>query len=116
MRAAYGLPKRKFAEGSLEELLINERRSVGRAVADLRRAIFCGFFALAVVTAGVGTTWYGARPGSPGVQITDVKGKVSCGPLIALDSRSMEIRVNGLAKKVPMRDVLAVKAVDECRP
>ncbi|MFE6058215.1 hypothetical protein [Streptomyces sp. NPDC056431] len=114
MRAAFGLPRRRVADASLEELLTRERLTVRRAVRDLRRAIAAGFLALAVVTAGIGLTWYGPRPGEPGVQIVQTDGSVLCGTLVGMDAKGMRLRVKAVERKVPTARIASAKSVASC--
>ncbi|CAM5265402.1 hypothetical protein [Streptomyces tanashiensis] len=114
MRAAFGLPRRRVADASLEELLTRERLTVRRAVRDLRRAIAAGFLALAVVTAGIGLTWYGPRPGEPGVQIVLTDGSALCGTLVGMDAKGLRIRVKEVERRVPSGRVGSAKSVPSC--
>ncbi|MEU4279348.1 hypothetical protein ACFY8X_16555 [Streptomyces tanashiensis] len=114
MRAAFGLPRRRVADASLEELLTRERLTVRRAVRDLRRAIAAGFLALAVVTAGIGLTWYGPRPGEPGVQLVLTDGSALCGTLVGMDAKGLRIRVKEVERRVPSGRVGSAKSVPSC--
>ncbi|MEV7569654.1 hypothetical protein [Streptomyces tanashiensis] len=114
MRAAFGLPRRRVADASLEELLTRERLTVRRAVRDLRRAIAAGFLALAVVTTGIGLTWYGPRPGEPGVQIVLTDGSALCGTLVGMDAKGLRIRVKDVERRVPSGRVGSAKSVPSC--
>ncbi|WP_050514136.1 MULTISPECIES: hypothetical protein [Streptomyces] len=114
MRAAFGLPRRRLADASLEELLTRERLTVRQAVRDLRRAIAAGFLALALVTAGVGLTWYGPRPGMPGVRVVETDGSVLCGTLVGVDAKVMRLRVDGVERRVPVGRVGSAKSVEDC--
>ncbi|MER5974319.1 hypothetical protein ABT112_32205 [Streptomyces sp. NPDC002055] len=115
MRAAFGLPRRRVAESSLEELLTRQRLSVRRAVTDLRRAIVAGFTALAVVAAGVGLTWYGSRADKAGFRVVDTRGTVLCGPLVRWDAKKgVRVRVQGVERNVPMPRVASAKPVKSC--
>ncbi|WP_369147199.1 hypothetical protein [Streptomyces sp. R44] len=114
MRAAFGLPRRRVADASLEELLTRERLTVRRAVRDLRRAIAAGFLALAVVTAGIGLTWYGPRPGEPGVQIVQTDGTVLCGTLVGIDAKGARLRVKDVERPVPSGRIGSAKSVPSC--
>ncbi|MER8031001.1 hypothetical protein ABTZ78_18815 [Streptomyces bauhiniae] len=110
MRAAFGLPQRRATEASLEELLSRQRLSTRQAVTDLRRAIGAGFLALALVTSGVGLTWYGPRAGKPGVRVVEDDGSVLCGALVAVGTQGMRLRVEGVERWVPLRRISSVKS------
>ncbi|MGW8763069.1 hypothetical protein ACWGN5_11290 [Streptomyces sp. NPDC055815] len=114
MRAAFGLPRRRAADASLEELLTRERLTVRQAVRDLRRAIAAGFLALAVVTAGIGLTWYGPRPGEPGVRIVQTDGTVLCGTLLGMDAKGVRLRVKGVERPVPSGRIDSATSVPSC--
>ncbi|KQX55790.1 MULTISPECIES: hypothetical protein [unclassified Streptomyces] len=114
MRAAFGLPRRRVADASLEELLTRERLTVRRAVRDLRRAVVAGFLALAMVTAGIGLTWYGPRPGNPGVLIVQTDGSVLCGTLTGLDAKGARLRVKDVERRVPSGRIGSAKSVESC--
>ncbi|MBB4714568.1 hypothetical protein ACIQNT_25570 [Streptomyces luteogriseus] len=110
MRAAFGLPRRRFAEASLEELLTRQRLSTREAVRDLRLAIGAGFLALALVTTGIGLTWYGPRAGKPGVRIVEKDGSTLCGALVGVDAQGVRLRVGGAERRVPMQRLESVKS------
>ncbi|MDV9188689.1 hypothetical protein R6L23_10755 [Streptomyces sp. SR27] len=114
MRAAFGLPRRRVAGASLEELLTRERLTVRRAVRDLRRAIVAGFLALAMVTAGIGLTWYGPRPGNPGVLIVQTDGSVLCGTLTGIDAKGVRLRVKDVERRLPSARIGSAKSVESC--
>ncbi|MGW5277534.1 hypothetical protein ACWEQP_34430 [Streptomyces sp. NPDC004044] len=114
MRAAFGLPRRRLADASLKELLTRERLTVRQAVRDLRRAIVAGFLALAVVTAGVGLTWYGPRSGKPGVRVVEIDGSMLCGTLVGVDAKEVRLRVNGVERRLPVGRVGFAKSVGSC--
>ncbi|GGV22090.1 hypothetical protein GCM10010260_72880 [Streptomyces filipinensis] len=114
MRAAFGMPKRRVADASLEELLTRERLTTRRAVRDLHRAIAAGFLALAMVAAGIGLTWYGPRPGDPGVQIVRTDGSTLCGTLVGVDAKGMRLRVKGVERRVPSALIASAKSAASC--
>ncbi|MEU7963546.1 hypothetical protein AB0D09_08785 [Streptomyces sp. NPDC049097] len=114
MRAAFGLPRPRLAEASLEDLLTRQRFSVRAAVGDLRRAVGAGFLALALVTAGIGLTWYGPREGKPGVRVVETDGSVLCGALVRVDAKEVRLRIDGVEHRVSVGSLGSVKSVGSC--
>ncbi|MCZ0978631.1 hypothetical protein O1L60_03680 [Streptomyces diastatochromogenes] len=113
MRAAFGLPRRRVADASLEELLTRERLTVRRAARDLQRAVAAGFLALAVVTAGIGLTWYGPGPGT-GVRVVLTDGSALCGTLVGMDAKGLRLRVEDVERRVPSGRIGSAKSVPSC--
>ncbi|MEU5683527.1 hypothetical protein [Streptomyces venezuelae] len=112
MRAAFGMPRRRLAEASLEELLVRQRTVTRRAVTDLRRAIVAGFTALAAVTAAVGLTWYGERVAAPGFRVVETSGTARCGELLSMDEKFVRIRVSGAEeRRIQLSRVVSAKPV-----
>lgn len=67
-----------------------------------------------MVTAGIGLTWYGPRPGEPGVQIVLTDGSALCGTLVGMDAKGLRIRVKEVERRVPSGRVGSAKSVPSC--
>ncbi|CAM5550634.1 putative protein OS=Streptomyces rimosus subsp. rimosus (strain ATCC / DSM 40260/ JCM 4667 / NRRL 2234) OX=1265868 GN=SRIM_039300 PE=4 SV=1 [Streptomyces rimosus subsp. rimosus] len=104
MRAAFGLPRRRLADASLEELLTRERLTVRRRIRDLRRAIARrgSWHWRWSPRRMVSHSWYGPRPGKPGVRGVETDGSVLCGTLVGVDAKVVRLRVDGVERRVPV--------------
>jgi hypothetical protein len=58
MRAAYGFPRRRLAEASVDDLIVRQSNRLRQACRDLRLAVVLAYLSLAMMVGALGITWF----------------------------------------------------------
>ena len=113
MRAAFGMPR-----------VFVLRRNTGppgydlplaaRATVDLRRAVYCTYLTLGLLTAGVALTWYGPLSPPAFVSVTSIEGIHVCGSLVSADNHQLIVKTGSQQTVMPTSELRVMTLKPSC--
>jgi hypothetical protein len=112
LRAANGRPA-VVAVSDLAPGPIAEHHEAQASTHALRRGIALSLACAALLTAAVGTTWYGPARERPQVELTTDAGAV-CGSVIRIESGRVVLRTTVGERMVELTGLESMRAVDSC--
>lgn len=112
LRAANGRPA-VVAVSDLAPGPIAEHHEAQASTHALRRGIALSLTCAALLTAAVGTTWYGPARERPQVELTTNDGPV-CGSVVRIESGRVVLRTAAGERVVELSRLESMRAVDSC--
>ncbi|WP_405425180.1 hypothetical protein [Streptomyces erythrochromogenes] len=114
LRAAHGMP-RVVPAFQLPDRVAHAHQTATSAARDLRRGSALVVAHGTLLLAAVGVTWYGPERAAPRLEVV-TPDRTVCGTVPRAADGALTVRTRSAELRIPLDQVLGIKAVDACPP